>query len=328
MIITNLTDDHKNSEENLTLQFAKDIAHGLNSLPKKISSKYFYDDKGSEIFQEITQLDDYYLTRSEVEILKNIKDELPFVIGQDEVDIIELGVGDGHKTQIILESFDQKNIKVNFFPIDISEGAMSGLEHNLHETKNLKIHGVIAEYLEGLQFAREHSQNKQLVLFLGSNIGNFSHKEAQKILKSIKSTLRLGDFLLIGFDLKKDIEFMTRAYSDDKGVTAKFNLNLLERINTELGGNFDLKNFKHYAQYNPVLGAMESYLISQEDQDVVISDLDQKIHFAKFEPIHLEYSFKYLEQEILDLALKSGFTHITNFVDIHHYYLDALWQVR
>ena len=327
MIVTKLLDDSNKLAMLNKQQFMKDINSGLSSSPKHLSSKYFYDTKGSQIFQEITRLDEYYLTRSEIEILERIKNILPDLVGKNEVDIVELGVGDGRKTKIIINSFLDKKVKVNFFPIDISAEAMHLLEGNISESSNLNIHAIVAEYIEGMHFAREHSRNRQVVLFLGSNIGNFSKKESQNILKKIKSILKKDDFLLIGFDLKKDIDFMTRAYSDHEGVTAKFNFNLLKRINLELGGDFVIENFQHKAIYNPELGAMESYLISLKDQVVSISDLKKKFHLEAYEPIHLEFSFKYLEKDIQDLSVYGGFKRIGNFKDGKKYFIDSLWQV-
>lgn len=326
MIITNLVKETPGDHQ--LVEFARDIENGLSSFPKKISSKYFYDDLGSQLFQQITKLDEYYVTKTELSILENIKNILPDLVGVDVVDIVELGVGDGHKTKLILESFYEKNIKVHFYPIDISPEAFHLLENNINENRNLTINAIVGDYLEGLNYVRENSKNRQIVLFLGSNIGNFSKEESLIMLKKIRAVLSSGDFLLIGFDLKKDTEVLIHAYNDGAGVTAQFNLNLLLRINNQLGANFDLNQFKHFASYNPNLGAMESYLISLIDQDVTISSLNKTFHFQAFEPIHLEYSFKYQEEDIHELSKLGGFNQITNFADDKHYYIDSLWQVN
>lgn len=328
MIITNLLQENEKILKAEKLQFAEDIEAGLSTNPKRIPSKYFYDNKGSKLFQKITTLDEYYVTRTEVSILENIKSILPDIVGELEVDIVELGVGDGHKTKIIIDSFLGKNIKVNFYPIDISDEALRMLEKNILESDRLKIHGLVADYIEGMNFARIHSGNRQIILFLGSNIGNFSKPDSQIILKKIKTIMNQDDFLLIGFDLKKDAEVLNHAYSDHEGVTALFNLNVLERINEELGGDFQLKNFKHLAFYNPIIGAMESYLLSQKEQTVTINALKRTFSFEAFEPIHLEYSFKYLEKDIQELSKRGGFTQIANFYDDNRYYIDSLWQVH
>lgn len=327
MIITRLAADNKKLTAMARRQFETDIDKGLSASPKSISSKYFYDTKGSRLFQEITELEEYYLTRSELEILENIKNILPDLVGKNEVDIVELGVGDGQKTKIIINSFLDRNIKVNFFPIDISEEAMHLLENNISTSKNLNVNAVVGEYIEGMQYARDHSKNRQIVLFLGSNIGNFDKEDEYKIIKSIKATLRKDDFLLIGFDMKKDIGILTKAYKDQQGVTSRFNLNLLERINKELGADFDLDSFEHLAFYNPELGAMESFLISLKAQTVTIPGLSKEYKFDAYEPIHLEYSFKFMEKDIQDLSSKGGFKQISNFSDKNKYFIDSLWQI-
>jgi len=325
--ISRLTFDLDNSEDLQKKHFAHDVDKGLSSHPKNISSKYFYDDYGSQIFQKITRLDEYYPTRTEFKILENLKESLPDIIGTGEIDLVELGAGDGHKTKILIDSFLKKGIKVNFMPIDISEEALHLLEKNIGPKDNLSLHGIVADYIPGLTFARKQSENKMILLFLGSNIGNFSREESLQLLRQVRAHLREEDFLLIGFDLKKDIEQLTRAYSDEQGVTAEFNLNLLRRINNELGGQFNSEKFKHLALYNPELGAMESYLISLFDQDVFISALNKTFHFDAFEPIHLEYSFKFLEKEINEIGQVGGFKPVSNFTDTNSLFIDALWQV-
>jgi L-histidine N-alpha-methyltransferase len=327
MKIVNLIEDRNKLDELRSSEFAREIVNGLNSKPKKLSSMYFYDDRGSQIFQQITKLDDYYLTRKEIEIFETYKNELPDIVGKDEVDIVELGVGDGHKTKILIESFLNKKIKVNFFPIDISPEALNQLEKNLAEFPELNVEAVAADYLEGLKYVRSHSDRRQIVLFLGSNIGNFSREAEYSFLKEIKGHMRSDDFLLIGFDLKKDIDVLTKAYSDSEGITAEFNLNLLDRLNEEFDADFKRENFKHLALYNPVLGAMESFLISLVGQTVSLKKLNKIFSFDEFEPIHTEYSFKFTEKEIKELSRETGFNHVSNFSDRQHYYVDSLWQV-
>ncbi len=327
MEISKLILDHETSDSSQKEQFSMDVLMGLCSTPKTISSKYFYDDIGSELFQKITQHEDYYPTRKEYEILNNIKHKLPQIIEEEEIDIIELGAGDGHKSQLIIQGFLDKNIKVNFYPIDISEKAMTLLEENIKPHENLKIHGVVAEYFDGLRFVRNKSTNKQLLLFLGSNIGNFSRVQNQGFFRKIWLNLNEFDYILVGFDLKKDIGTLTAAYNDSAGYTKKFNLNLLDRINLELGGNFDKNKFQHFGIYNPILGAMESYLLATEAQDVYISELERSFHFSAYEPIHLEYSFKFLKSDITYLCEHTGFKMIEHFSDPQEYFVDSLWEV-
>ncbi len=326
MKMINLGFNHKTNIGDEKTTFAEDVRKGLSSSPKKISSKYFYDDEGSRIFQQITKLDEYYLTRSEFEIIETHKDQIPDVLGETEIDIVELGVGDGHKTKMLIEGFLKKNIKVRFYPIDISVEALELLKKNVEEFKDLEIEAVAAEYLEGLKYVRAQSNRRQIVLFLGSNIGNFDRSEEKDFISDLRSQMKQDDYLFIGFDLKKDIQVLTKAYSDSEGVTAHFNLNLLKRMNEELGGNFNLNNFRHYAQYNALLGAMESYLISTVDQKVTLNKLGETFSFEAFEPIHMEYSFKFSEKDIQQLSKETGFTQVKNFTDRNHYYVDSLWQ--
>lgn len=306
--------------------FAKDILNGLSAPRKAISAKYFYDDRGSEIFQKITQADDYYLCRKEFSILSDIQSILPKKLGLKSLDVIELGVGDGHKTRLLIDGFLEGNYQVQYFPIDISERAMSLLETNISDKPGLKVEGVVAEYFEGLSYLTARSSNRQLVLFLGSNIGNFERSLSQDFLRSLRKCLKKGDFALIGFDLKKDIRVLSKAYNDDEGHTEQFNLNLLRRINRELDGNFDLTSFQHHGFYNPREGTMESYLVSTKDQDVYIGSFGKSFHFNEFEAVHLEYSFKFLESDINRLAEASGFRVVEHYSDEDHYFIDSLWE--
>lgn len=328
MEITNLVQGNQEHSVNDASRFASDIRDGLSAMLKFIPSKYFYDDQGSMLFQKITAQDDYYLTSAEYSILNSINGELASTIASNEIDIIELGAGDGHKTELIIDGFIQNGTKVNFYPIDISEKAMQQLKKGMTQHDLLTIHGIIAEYFSGLSYVRQHSNNHQLVLFLGSSIGNFSKQQSKEFLIHVTEVLNDGDYVLIGFDLKKDIPTLLRAYNDEAGYTADFNLNLLNRINRELDGEFDPEQFRHYGSYNAVLGAMESFLISNKQQDVFIGKLDQTFSFDKFEPIHLEYSFKYSATDIDNLCHYTGFNDVKHFADSKNRFIDALWQVQ
>lgn len=328
MKIVKLIKDDSQLNEKQKRHFAHDIAWGLSSTPKRIPSKYFYDDEGSRLFQQITQLEEYYLSRKEFEIINTCKEKLPDLIGREEIDIVELGVGDGHKTKLLIESFLSKNIKVHFYPVDISTEALNQLQSNMQNFNGLDIEAIAAEYLEGLRYVRKNSPRRQIVLFLGSNIGNFNRNEEREFLRTVRKEMHKNDFLLIGFDLKKDMEVLVPAYSDSEGVTADFNLNVLERINAELGGNFERENFRHLAQYNPLIGAMESFLISLKEHKVTLKYLERTFSFEAYEAIHMEYSFKFNENEIKELGRQGGFEQLVNFTDNQHYYIDSLWQAR
>ena len=309
-------------------QFSIDVLTGLCSQPKSISAMYFYDDKGSELFQKITQHDDYYPTRTEYEILDKMKDQLPGLIKDKDIDVIELGVGDGHKSQLIIEGLLEAGKRVHFYPIDISEKAMHLLDNNIRSHDNLHVHGVVGEYFDGLRYVRERSKNKKLVLFLGSNIGNFNRVQNQGFLRKLWKGLDPSDNVLIGFDLKKNIKTLNAAYNDSSGLTREFNLNLLSRMNNELGANFDISQFEHFGSYNPVLGAMESFLISLKDQEVHIKELERSFHFSEYEPLHLEYSFKFLKSDVEFLGRQTGFQVVEHFSDKNQYFIDSLWSVQ
>ncbi|WP_412474257.1 L-histidine N(alpha)-methyltransferase [Halobacteriovorax sp. YZS-1-1] len=325
MEISNLVnyENHINDKE----QFALDVLNGLSRDEKMLSTKYFYDDKGSELFQKITKHEDYYLTRTEYEILKQANKEIANIISEDEVDIVELGAGDGHKSKLIIEGLLESGKTVNYYPIDISAEAMKQLEEVITPNENLQVHGVVAEYFEGLRYINEKSRNRKLVLFLGSNIGNFNRHQSHYFLQHMWNGLEANDMALIGFDLKKDVEKLTAAYNDSSGYTKEFNLNLLERINKELGGNFEPENFQHVGIFNPKIGAMESYLLPKKDQSVYIKSLKKAFHFEAFEPLHLEYSFKYTKGDIETMCFDSGFQVAKHFTDKNEYFIDSLWRV-
>jgi len=325
--ITNLI---RNTDK-LKTRMALDVIHGLTSKPKFIYSQYFYDDKGSNLFQKLTKTEDYYLTNCEYEILKKISDEIPQLLDHGTakiVDLIEFGVGDGHKSRLVIHSLLDREFKVNYYPIDISGRALDLLQDNLCSHNLLETHGLIADYIDGLSSIKDKSNHLKMVLFLGSSIGNFEPKKSREFLRRVKSNLNAGDYILMGFDQKKDIGVLHRAYNDAEGITREFNLNILEHINRELGANFIIDNFEHHGFYNPHSGAMESFLISLCEQKVVVRDFEQAITFHQFEPIHLEYSHKYLLSEIESLCNETGFTMVNNFFDDKNYYVNSLWRVR
>lgn len=309
--------------------FALDVQRGLSQAPKSLPSKYFYDEAGCKLFQRITELPEYYLTQCELEIFQSKKQEIAQLIGKRKFNLVELGAGDGRKTNILLEHFLKVGLDFRYVPLDICEAAVKRLVDGLnHHSTELTIEGLVADYCDGLRWLSNMNEHRNVVLFLGSSIGNFTHAEAQEFLYSLWNALEDGDFLLIGFDLKKDIQLLERAYNDSQDVTAQFNLNLLHRINRELGGNFKLELFQHYSTYNALSGAMESYLISRQEQLVSIEELNQSFDFKAWEPVHTEYSHKYLNSDIASLAEKTGFKIVAQLMDSKKYFVDSLWQVR
>jgi len=312
-------------------QFAEDVREGLSSKPKYLHSKYFYDEIGDKIFQRIMSLEEYYLTNCEYDIFLNQKTELLkyFSPEGERFDLIEFGAGDGLKTKVLIEYFVDQKVDFKYIPIDISQNVLKNLTTNLKEIfPTLQIHAICDDYFHALEDLNKVDFDKKIILFLGSNIGNFSGDNAIPFLRHIAADMSQNDILLIGFDLKKDPVIILEAYNDKQGVTRDFNLNLLKRINKELDADFDIKKFKHYPTYNPQTGETKSYLICLEDMVVKINALHQTFTFYQWEPIFTEVSQKYSMSDIKRLADNSGFKIKKHFFDHRNYYTDSLWVLK
>ena len=309
--------------------FAADVREGLLSVPKKLPSKYFYDQKGDELFQAIMGLEEYYLTRCEFEILEDQKEAITshFLGNANGFDLIELGAGDGTKTKILLAYLERIKANFKYVPVDISQNVLDILSGDLaSKLPHLEVAPYQGDYFDALGHLQEVDQAKKVVLFLGSNIGNFPNGTANTFLENVSANLAPGDMLFIGFDLMKDPDIILNAYNDKEGVTKAFNLNLLQRINHELGGEFDLSQFKHFPTYNPITGETKSHLISQIAQQVYIEKTGESFVFEAWEAIHTEVSQKYSLKDIHHFAQKSGFKVVENFTDSKGYYIDSLWE--
>lgn len=309
--------------------FAVEVLVGLSSPRKKLPSKYFYDERGSELFNMITDLPEYYPTACELEIIRSNSAAITRYVDYDQpFNLVELGAGFSTKTTTLLDYFIGQNLDFQYVPIDISEGAMKSLIETLRrQFPALEANGLVADYFNGLKWLNNRFKRKNLVLFMGSSIGNFTHAENCVLLRNLWNCLHHDDVILIGFDLKKDIDMLIRAYNDSQGVTREFNLNLLRRINRELGGNFDVNKWRHFGTYDVSSGGMESYLVSLEKQSVFIEKVGRWFEFEPWEPIHTEYSYKYLVSEIEQLAGETGFEIYEHLFDSRHYFADSLWRV-
>ncbi len=291
--------------------FAEDVHQGLTDFPKHLSSKYFYDERGDRLFQDIMQMPEYYLTNSEFEILSEQKDSIirHFEEGGQTINLIELGAGDGKKTKILLKHMVSEGVDFRYLPIDISQNALDNLENSINdEIKGVPIETKQGTYFEVLNHLESFRSGKKVILFLGSNIGNLLHPEAVDFLRQLRNVMVENDLLFIGFDQKKDPQMVLDAYNDPAGITAAFNKNVLLRINRELGGNFDLDEFRHWEVYDPESGTAKSYLVSLSDQVVKISALDLEVQFRPWETIHTEISQKYDDDVVSWLARESGLT--------------------
>jgi L-histidine Nalpha-methyltransferase len=312
-------------------QFAADVLKGLSSTPKYLLSKYFYNEKGDKLFQKIMNLDEYYLTRAEYDIFEKHKPELleHFSKNGKRFDLIEFGAGDGYKTKVLIEYFLAQKAQFTYIPIDISENALNELSTTfIRNFPLLQINPLNDDYFHALEELNAVDFDRKVILFLGSNIGNFNEEQAIPFLSNFAADMTSDDSLLIGFDLMKDPEIILRAYNDPQGVTREFNLNLLSRINEELDGEFDLDAFKHYPTYNPQTGETDSYLVSIKNQEVWIGALEKVFHFDEWEPVHMEVSRKYSLRDIDRLATKSGFRVEKNFFDNNGYFTDSLWVLK
>jgi L-histidine Nalpha-methyltransferase len=306
--------------------FAEDVHDGLRNTTKKLLPKYFYDDIGSELFEQITTTPEYYPTRTERQILENSMNEIKSIC-QDIKVISELGSGSSEKTKIILESFLSEKHELTYIPIDVSDILVTSSERLLSRYHDLDITGIVAEYEPGLSLLSGFDNYAKLLIFLGSSIGNYNREEAGDLLKSISDSMGERDFALIGFDLIKDNNILTQAYNDSQGITEAFNLNILSRINRELDGNFNLENYRHKAFYNSIASRIEMHLVSQKDQQVFIKSLNRNYEFAKGESIHTENSHKFTDQSIAEMAASSGLNVVKTWKDSNNYFALTLFSL-
>jgi dimethylhistidine N-methyltransferase len=309
-------------------RLAADLARGLEQSPKSIPSLYFYDPRGSALFQQITELDEYYLTRCEREILAEHRRSVSELLGPGPLRLVEFGAGDGVKTEILLEALAAGTEPIEYVPVDICAEILTVLADRLAKRfspTRLIVRPVVGDHREALAELRRAGGTRNLAVFLGSSIGNMHPGEARAFFRRVRQAMQPGDCFLIGFDLKKDPEVLRRAYDDSRGVTREFNLNLLDRLNRELDAEFDRRQFLHQALYNPAAGRMESWLLSRRTQRVYVGGLDRHFALEPWEGIHVECSYKYDQREIKSLARGAGFRPLRHFHDARQYFVDSLW---
>lgn len=302
------------------------VVKGLTGPIKRLPSWLFYDETGDAIFRQIMRTPEYYPTRCEYDILQKHKHELGkhFARGGRPFKLVELGAGDGLKTEILLKTFVDNRLDFTYVPVDVSANTLRLLTQRL----SVSVPDLVTEpqnmtYDEALRHLRRSSERK-VILFMGANIGNFTLEESAHFLRKLAMPLLKEDLLLIGFDLKKDPRVIQEAYDDSRGLTADFNLNLLTRLNRELGANFRVEDFSHYPYYDPETGTVKSYLISMKDQSVHIETLGRSFHFAIWEPVQTEVSQKYDMPMIEKLMALTGLKIIEPFYDADRYFCDVL----
>lgn len=317
--------------ETINMNLAKAAREGFSKSPKSISSMFLYDVEGDRLFQNIMKMPEYYLTHCEEEIFHMQKEEiLKEMRAFDEpFNLLEFGAGDGSKTKILLRYLLENGANFTYYPVDISGHILSELADSLHkEIPSLKVHPMHFEYFEAIRQTTNLNHRRNITLFLGSNMGNFTKEQAADFYKNFARESKSGDLLFVGIDRRKNPDIIRRAYDDPQGITAAFNLNLLRRMNRELGAGFDLEAFKHYTFYEPVSGEVRSYLISMKNQQVHFEVLETQFFFAENELIHTEISKKYSPEEIDSLAEETGYKVLRHFTDSRQYFLDSLWEIR
>ncbi|MEX2595596.1 MAG: L-histidine N(alpha)-methyltransferase [Salibacteraceae bacterium] len=308
-------------------QFAEDVRDGLSAEEKYLLSRWIYDEKGDKLFVQIMNMPEYYLTDCELEIFSEKTDELIASLSKGftgAFDVIELGAGDGSKTIHLLRGLINGGFDFTYRPIDISQHAIDSLNEKLKkELPDVAVDGMQGEYFEALN--RLPSEKPKVVLFMGSNIGNLFDARANSFLRKLSAVMNKEDKLLLGLDLKKDKEIVLPAYNDSQGITAAFNLNLLNRINRELGGDFDVSNFEHTPIYDEEQGLAKSYLTAKRAHSVFIKALDQHFAFDSGERIFMELSRKYDDETLNSITEHTDLVLATKIYDNLEYFCDAIY---
>jgi L-histidine Nalpha-methyltransferase len=310
-------------------EFRTDILKGLsNPIQKSIPSKYLYDSKGSFLFEQITVQPEYYPTRTENGILEEYSTKILQNISK-EIILIEMGSGSSKKTKHLFDSILRRQDKLYYFPIDISFNFLDSVVTDLEtQNQNIMVKGIPNDYINGIKDCNnilfennfKFDSFSRLIVFFGSSIGNFEIDEARDFLKAVRINMNDKDFLLVGFDMIKDECLIEPAYNDKAGFTAQFNLNLLTRMNRELGCNFDLYEYIHHAFFNKEKDRIEMHLKSKSDQEFRVSGSDKIFQIQKGETIHTESSYKYNDERIKELAIRSGFSLERIFSDNNNWF--------
>ncbi|MFD1770960.1 L-histidine N(alpha)-methyltransferase [Sphingobacterium suaedae] len=311
----------------VNFSFYEEVVKGLSTSQKTLPSKYFYDERGDRLFQAIMHCPEYYLSRCEQEIFESRQAKMAELLfsKRQRIDLIELGAGDASKTFHLLKYLLENQYMVTYRPLDISAHILFELAADLRaRIPQLNIETIPAEYIRGLEQIVRQSSAPKVLFFLGANIGNMTKIEAHTFCRTLRSKLQQGDKVLIGFDLIKNPRIIQAAYDDQDGLTWDFNINLLTRINRELGANFNPDLFEHYCTYIPETGECHSYLVSLVAHEVTFPD--RKISFEKDELIHTEVSRKYQRWEIDSMALTTGFSPVHAFLDNRQWFVDVVWE--
>lgn len=327
--IVNLRTKEDSSQDHR--HFAATVLEGLLKKEKRLPSWLIFDDRGSEIFKEIAELKNYHPAVCENEILHSHKETISNIVSREPFQFMELGSGDGSKAMILIEQFLQDHLQFDYIPIDISAGAIENLVASLrskYSGTSLTVTGAVADYFQGLKKFAGGNQKRNFVLFQGATFGNRDMPGAKMLLRRLSQSLKAGDYVMIGFDLLKRPKLHYRAYNDPQGIFEKFNLHLLDRINRELGANFNIANFVQEGQYNWRTQSVESYVYSLKDQCVYIEALNREFRFKHGEGMQTEQSYKFTLAEIKELGEGSGLETVERLFDGNKYYVQLIWKVK
>ncbi len=314
--------------ENLsfTKDEVKEVMEGLTSIPKSLPPKYFYDALGSELFEKICNLPEYYPTRTETAILTNASKEIVEITGICE--LVELGSGSSTKTRLLLSAYDSLGKPWQYIPIDVSGEILKNSALQLHQQyNNLSILGLVGTYEQALWQLPPSCLPQRMIIFLGSTLGNFTYEQSDDLFNEVRDILTVGDYFLLGIDLQKPADILENAYNDSQGVTAAFNLNMLSHLNRCFDGNFDINLFKHQAIYNQEKTQIEMYLYAQKSHNVRLNKLDLDVSFQENEPILTEISRKFNLTQMQDFLASHKLKSVKYWTDENKYFALILTQL-
>ncbi len=305
--------------ERIEQEAAQEVVHGLTQAQKSLPPRYFYDDYGSHLFEQICQLPEYYLTRTETALFQHYASAIAQKTGA--CDLIELGSGSSTKTRLLLDAYQTQHGSLSYVPVDVSAGILKDSACELlNEYEMLHVHGLVSTYEKALQALPSASLPQRMIAFIGSTLGNLAPTECDRFLAQIAAALQPGEFFLLGIDLQKPVEILEAAYNDAQGVTAAFNLNMLQHLNSKFDGDFKLSQFEHHAFYNSQHHQIEMHLRSRQAQTVQLRSLNLAINFEAGETILSEISRKFDLTQMKSLLTQQGLAPIQSWMDEQQWY--------
>ena len=315
------------SSDRITKDDGEDVISGLTTQPKTLPPKYFYDARGSQLFEQICQLPEYYPTRTEASILQQYASNIAGIA--KKVELVELGSGSSTKTRFLLDAYSALNSALTYIPIDVSGSILKDSANSLlKDYPQLSIRGQVGTYQQCLNDIQITDEKRKMVLFLGSSIGNFNQQECDRFLDLVSNSLDTGDYFLLGIDLQKPKEILEAAYNDSQGITAAFNHNMLQHLNWKFQGNFDPNLFQHKAIYNTLEHQIEMYLVANKAHTATLQVLDLVVDFAEKETIRTEISRKFNLTEMTEYLEKKQLKLCQSFTDVNEWFGLLLCQKK